>query len=474
MRDSKPGSKPVNPPASAGGSGLPPPAVPRTGGAALRSPSEILIPTRPPAPPRRVKTHREPRKLNGFFRFINSSLSFAFVVLAVAGILAVTLRLGLDQSGPLAHATVITVPKGESIYDIAGRLEKDGVVSDRRLFMVQYFAARMYGSLAGDKAGIKAGDYEIKKNASIRQVLETLVEGRAILLKVTVPEGLTSQQIVDRLKADPNLVGEVAQVPAEGTLLPDTYKVSRGMARQELIDRMQTEHQKLLASVWEKRQQGLPVKTPEQAMVLASIIEKETGRADEREKVAAVFVNRLRAKMRLQSDPTIIYGLVAGQGSLGRAITRADIDSKTPYNTYQIDGLPPGPICNPGRAAIEATLNPAQTADLYFVADGSGGHVFTTNLKDHNAAVQNWRRVEREMRARQQQQQAPAVAGSPPAVPATVVPVPVTVQTVPVAPATTPTAPAEPVAPPAATPPATVKAATEPAPAKKSSKKQQP
>lgn len=468
MRDSKAGAKPASQPIAGGGAGAPP-TLTRTGSPTPRSPSELLVPTRPPPPPRRVKTQREPRKLNGFFRFLNGTLSFFFVALGFAGILAVTLRLVLDQPGPLAHATVVTVPKGESIYDIAGRLEKDGVVSDRRLFMMQYFASRMYGSLAGDKSGIKAGDYEIKKSASIRQVLDTLVEGRAILLKVTIAEGLTSQQIVEKLKADPNLVGEVAQVPPEGTLLPDTYKVSRGMSRQELIDRMQTEHQKLMAVLWEKRQKNLPVRTPEQAMVLASIIEKETGRADEREKVAAVFVNRLRAKMRLQSDPTIIYGLVAGQGSLGRAITRADIDSKTPYNTYQIDGLPPGPICNPGRAAIEATLNPAQTQDLYFVADGTGGHVFTTNLKDHNAAVQNWRRVEREMRARQQQQQTPAVTVEQPAAapttPGTVVPIPVPVQTVPVPPA----APAQP----AATQPAeTVKAGAQP-PAKKATKKQQ-
>ncbi len=463
MRDSKPGSSPTHGAAPVGPPGaVPPPVMPRGPGTALRSPAELMVPTRPPTPPRRVKTQREPRKLTGFFRFLNGTLSFTFLILALAGILAVTLRLGFDQPGPLSHATVFAVPKNEGIYDTAGRLEKDGVVSDRRLFMAQYLASRIYGSLAGDKTGIKAGDYEIKKNASIRQVLDTLVEGRAILFKVTVPEGLTSQQIVERLKADPNLNGEIAQVPAEGTLLPDTYKFSRGMSRQELIDRMQAEHQKLVSTLWEKRQKDLPVKTPEQAMVLASIIEKETGRGDEREKVSAVFVNRLRAKMRLQSDPTIIYGLVAGQGTLGRAITRADIDSKTPYNTYQIDGLPPGPICNPGRAAIEATLNPAATSDLYFVADGTGGHVFTTNLKDHNAAVQNWRKVEREAKARQQQQQQPVAPGAAlPATPLTVVPVPVPIQTVPVAPAQP-----EPAAP--------TKAAGEPppAPAKKNSKKQ--
>ncbi|MFM9942770.1 MAG: endolytic transglycosylase MltG [Hyphomicrobiaceae bacterium] len=463
MRDKKPGPSPAGGPGTTGQPVGAPPVLSRTAAPTPRSPAELLVPTRPPASPRRVKAVREPRKLNGFFRLLNGALSFAFLLLLLGGILAVTLRIGFDQPGPLAHATVFAVPKGEGVYDIAGRLEKDGVVSDRRLFMAQYFAARMYGSLAGDRTGIKAGDYEIKKNASIRQVLDTFVDGRAILFKVTVPEGLTSQQIIERLKADTNLTGEVAQVPPEGSLLPDTYKVSRGMSRQELIDRMQSEHQKLMATLWEKRQKDLPVRTPEQAMVLASIVEKETGRADERDKVAAVFVNRLRAKMRLQSDPTIIYGLVAGQGTLGRGITRADIDSKTPYNTYQIDGLPPGPICNPGRASIEATLNPASTADLYFVADGTGGHVFTTNLKDHNAAVQNWRRVEREMKARQQQQP-PAAGTVPPATPVTVVPVPVPTQTVPVP-------PAQPAAPEPAAP---TKAASEPPPAKKATKKQPP
>ena len=218
-----------------------------------------------------------------------------------------------------------------------------------------------------------------------------------------------SQFFIERLRADNNLTGEITQVPAEGTLLPETYRFSKGMARQELIDRMQAEHHKVLAALWEKRQEGLPVQTLEQALILASIIEKETGRSDERDRVAAVFVNRLRKPMRLQSDPTIVYGLVGGQGPLGRAITRPDIDSKTPYNTYQIDGLPPGPICNPGRSAIEATLNPAKTSDLFFVADGSGKHVFTTNLKDHNAAVQNWRKFERDQKAKQQGTQAPVV-----------------------------------------------------------------
>ena len=248
---------------------------------------------------------------------------------------------------------------------------------------------------------LKAGEYEIKKNASIREVVEIIAQGKSVLYKVSLPEGLTSQQIVERLKAEPNLTGEITEVPAEGTLLPDTYRFSKGMPRQEILDRMKAEQQRLLASLWESRQAGLPVDSVEKAVTLASIVEKETGRADERQRVAAVFVNRLRKPMRLQSDPTIIYGIVGGQGSLGRPITRADIEQKTAYNTYTINGLPPGPICNPGRPALEATLNPAKSTDLYFVADGSGGHKFSATLDEHNDAVANWRKVERDARAKE-------------------------------------------------------------------------
>lgn len=359
--------------------------------------------------------------MNGFLRFINTILSFSFVVVLLLAVVGFALHASFDAAGPLEQNAVAVVPRGETIYDIAARLEKDGIVADRRLFVAQYLSNRMLANGAAEKTAIKAGEYEIKKGASLRQVLETLVEGKAILLKFTAPEGLTSQQIAERLKADNNFTGDITQIPPEGSLLPDTYRFSRGMTRQEILDRMQAEQQKFVAQAWEKRQADLPMKTPEQALVMASIVEKETGRSDERDRVAAVFINRLRKPMRLQSDPTIVYGLVGGQGPLGRSITRSDIDSKTPYNTYQIDGLPPGPICNPGKAAIEATLNPAKTQDLYFVADGSGGHTFTSTLKDHNAAVQNWRRIERErgkpVAAEPASAPAEAAAEAPPAPP---------------------------------------------------------
>ncbi|MGE5511997.1 MAG: endolytic transglycosylase MltG [Bacteroidota bacterium] len=340
-------------------------------------------------------------------------LSFVFLLLLIGAVVAVLLRLTFDQPGPLGHATVTVIPKGEGVSEIASRLEKDGVVSDRRLFMAHYLIERLYSNITeGRPIQLKAGEFEIRKQASLRQVLDTLSEGKAVLYKITVPEGLTSAQIVERLRAEPNLEGEISEIPAEGTLLPDTYKFSRGMPRAELIDRMRSEHQRFVSAMWERRQKGLPIQTPEQAVILASIVEKETGRADERDRVAAVFVNRLKAKMRLQSDPTIVYGLVAGQGALGRAITRSDIDARNPYNTYQIDGLPPTPICNPGRSAIEATLNPARTSDLYFVADGTGGHTFSASLKEHNSAVQVWRKVEREMKAKQAEANAIPVPAS--------------------------------------------------------------
>ncbi|MBN9268258.1 MAG: endolytic transglycosylase MltG, partial [Hyphomicrobium sp.] len=244
----------------------------------------------------------------------------------------------------------------------------------------------------------------------MKDVLETLAQGKAVLYRLSVPEGLTSQQIVARLMAEENLSGEITEVPPEGSLLPDTYRFSRGMARSDILERMKADQKRFLATIWDKRQSDLPFKTIEQAIVLASIVEKETGRADERERIAGVFVNRLKRGMRLQSDPTIIYGIAGGQGTLGRPITRSDIDTPTPYNTYAITGLPPGPIANPGRAALEATLNPAKTKDLYFVADGTGGHNFSETLRDHNAAVQVWRQVERDMRARQAAAANPAPA----------------------------------------------------------------
>lgn len=340
--------------------------------------------------------------MGGFFRLISGLLTFAFLGMSLAAILALLMRVNFAQPGPLTHSAVSVIPRGEGVQEIAARLEREGIVSDRRLFVAQYLAQSFSTYFTGAKpVQLQAGEFEFRKQASLADVLDTLAQGKAVLYRLSIPEGLTSQQVVARLKADDNLTGDITEIPPEGSLLPDTYRFSRGMARSDIIERMQADQRRFIAAIWDKRQPALPFQTIEQALVLASIVEKETGRADERERVAAVFVNRMRRGMRMQSDPTIIYGIVGGQGTLGRPITRADIDTRTPYNTYQIDGLPPTPIANPGRAAIQAVLNPAKTQDLYFVADGSGGHTFTSNLRDHNAAVQIWRKVEREARARQ-------------------------------------------------------------------------
>jgi UPF0755 protein len=242
---------------------------------------------------------------------------------------------------------------------------------------------------------LKYGEYQFLKHASLADVLDTIIENREVQHAVTVAEGLTSEQIVAHLLATDSLAGQIKEIPREGTLLPETYKFTRGMTRDSIIQRMQQAHKRVLAEVWEHRNPEIPVKSAEQLVILASIVEKETGRADERSRVASVFVNRLKSRMRLQSDPTIIYGLTGGKGGLGRPILKSEIEQPTPYNTYVIDGLPPGPIANPGRASLEAAANPARTKDLYFVADGSGGHVFSENYDQHQKNVARLRAMER-------------------------------------------------------------------------------
>jgi peptidoglycan lytic transglycosylase G len=302
------------------------------------------------------------------------------------------------------------IPKGEGVSGIAERLEHDEVIADRGLFMTSiiYF---MY--LRGTGA-LKAGEYEFRKQASMRQVLDTLVEGKSIAHKVTLAEGLTSQQIVERIEASPDLKGTITAIPAEGTLLPDTYRFQIGDSREDIIERMQVAQKKFLAKMWEERDPDIVVQTPEEAIILASIVEKETSRADERPLIASVFQNRLRKKMRLQSDPTIIYGLVGGKGVLDHPIQQEELDRDTAYNTYKINGLPPGPIANPGRASIEAVLKPAKTKDLYFVADGSGGHTFAPSLDEHNKNVAQWRQIERAKREQERAEAAAAAAAGTP------------------------------------------------------------
>ncbi len=338
----------------------------------------------------------QPPPAGGLIRFVSGVLTLLLVIMVMVGALSALLYHQFESAGPLPVSRVVAIPKGEGRIEIATRLERQGIISNRWTFIASYL---LRNALSDSPVELKAGEYAIKKHASMADVLNTLVRGKGILLKLTIPEGLTSQQIVERVRGEPDLDGEITDIPQEGSLLPDTYRFSKGMARQELLERMQVEMQRYLAQAWANRQADLPLKSPQEAIIFASIVEKETGRPDERSRVAGVFMNRLRTGMRLQSDPTVIYGIAGGQGRLGRPITRADLRQQSAHNTYQIKGLPPTPICNPGRSAIDAALKPAETKELYFVADGSGGHAFSTTLTQHNAAVSNWRKVERGRRA---------------------------------------------------------------------------
>jgi UPF0755 protein len=244
------------------------------------------------------------------------------------------------------------------------------------------------------RTDLKFGEYLFPRHASVRDVIETMVEGKVVQHSITLPEGLTSEQIVRRLLDSDILTGNIRDVPHEGTLLPESYRVGRNTPREQVIQRMQRDQRRILQETWERRVPDLPLKTPEQLVILASIVERETSKPEERTRVAAVFVNRLKQKRRLESDPTIIYGLVGGKGSLGHSITKREKETPTPYNTYMIDGLPPGPIANPGRASIEAVANPARTKEMFFVADGTGGHVFAETYEQHLKNVSRLRVIE--------------------------------------------------------------------------------
>lgn len=361
-----------------------------------RSPSEALEPARAPEPPtRRARLQREQasRRVWPMLKFLNGLLTGALMVSITFGGLFAYVKHQFDKPGPLNYATTIVIPKGDGVNSIAGRLVKEGVLRDRWLFKLGVMRFRAQKKL-------KAGEYAIAKNASVRSVLDTLTEGKAILHRVTIAEGRTSYEAVQILNAAPLLTGTITEIPPEGSLLPDTYSFSRGTDRNELIAQMKSDQRKFIEKLWKNRQPNLPYKTIEEVIIMASVVEKETGRADERDRVAGVFVNRLRRGMRLQSDPTIIYGITKGRGKLGRGLRRSEIDRKTDWNTYQIDGLPITPIANPGRSALEATLNPAETKDLFFVADGTGGHVFAETNRQHEKNVREWRKIERALIAK--------------------------------------------------------------------------
>lgn len=378
----------------------------------------------------------------------NALTLFIVVLVAAAGLLAWG-RHEYSGPGPLSAAVCVKVDKGASLSQVSQNLEVQGAVTDARIF-------RIGADYSGKAKGLKFGSYLVPAGASMAEIVDLLTAGGAstcgrevnyrigvakaeIVLRetdpasnslvevvrfdpaageapavyleakaagdlrwqITLAEGVTSWQVVESLKRADFMAGEVAEVPAEGSLAPDAYDVAPGADRAALLAEMQAKQKATIDALWQDRAEGLPYDTPEKAMVMASIVEKETGVAAERPMVASVFVNRLREGMRLQTDPAVIYGITKGEGVLGRGLRASELRRTTPYNTYVIDGLPPGPIANPGRLSIEAALHPAQSDFLYFVADGTGGHVFAKTLAEHNENVAKWREIEAQQREQQ-------------------------------------------------------------------------
>lgn len=336
-----------------------------------------------PPPLRRSRRVRHPLVIVG-----NAIFTLLVLIVIVTGAGLYYGKQIFEAPGPLPADKIVNIPNGLGIKEISDVLVREGVIENPYVFMGGVVVVKSRGSL-------KHGEYQFTKNASLSDVVDTITEGKVVQHNFTVPEGLTSEQIVARLLETTALSGQIREIPREGTLLPETYKFTRGMERSLIIQRMQAAQKRVLQDAWAHRSPDLPITTPEQLVTLASIVEKETGKPDERTRVAAVFVNRLKSKMRLQSDPTIIYGLTGGKGALGRPIQSNEITQPTPYNTYVIDGLPPGPIANPGKASLEATATPARTKELYFVADGTGGHAFSENYADHQKHVARLRALER-------------------------------------------------------------------------------
>lgn len=371
-----------------------------------------------------------------------NALTLLIVALVILGGVVAMAERAFHAPGPLAQAICLRIDRGNSLRQVAQSLEEQGAVSNGLLF-------RVGAQYDGRDSQLRFGAYLVPAGASMDQILDLATQGGAstcgteVVLRVgvtqagylvreldpqtsrfvetldlpletaefpaayaevaaradtrfriTVAEGATSWQVWNAIGRAEFLSGEAGPQPAEGVLAPDSYEVRRGASRAELLAQMQARQTSILTAAWEARVPGLPLQTLEDALILASIVEKETGVADERRVVASVFINRLRVPMRLQTDPTVIYGITRGQGTLGRGLRRSELNAATPWNTYQIDGLPPTPIANPGRASIEAVLNPEATEFIYFVADGTGGHAFATTLAEHNRNVARWREIE--------------------------------------------------------------------------------
>ncbi len=364
----------------------------------VRSPSDLLKPKDVPKPPKRKRGIRA--NLVVLFNFMMTCLVLATLAICAAGLIG---KYWFEKTGPLKTSQTIMIEEGNSVAQIARKLKAGGVIDNDMIF-------RLWVRAHNAQASLKAGEYLFTPQMSMFDVMNTIRSGKGVLYKVSLPEGLTVYQVFERLRNDETLVGELPEIlPPEGSLMPDTYPFTRGVSRQQILDRMAKAQTEFVQEVWQRRTSDLPINSIEELVTLASIVEKETGLDSERPQVASVFVNRLRAGMKLQSDPTIIYGIFGGAGKpKDRPIYRSDIDTPTPYNTYTIPALPPGPIANPGRAALEAVANPSRTDYFFFVANGTGGHAFAKTLDEHNDNVQRWRAIEAQ---RQKDAQAASVSG---------------------------------------------------------------
>lgn len=360
-----------------------------------QSPIKALQAKEVPLPPKRSKSAK-----GNFIVFMNFVMSCLVLVVLGAGLVFLYGKSVFESAGPLTEPQTVVIKEGSSLSQISSKLLSNDVIDNGWVFSQGVKAHKAQSSM-------KAGEYIFQPQMSMYDVMETIRSGKGILHKVTLPEGLTVFQIFERLAKHEILEGPLPEtLPPEGSLMPDTYPFQRGTTRAEVIERMKVAQQTFLAEIWEKRVPDLPISTPEELVTLASIVEKETGKADERPRVASVFINRLNRGMKLQSDPTILYGIFGGEGKPSdRPIYKSDIETPTPYNTYTIPALPPGPIANPGRAAMEAVANPSRTDDIFFVANGTGGHVFAKTLDEHNQNVARWRQIEKQLKEQQEQSQ---------------------------------------------------------------------